>query len=275
MRIPIGYWAFQKYGNDPYVQGAKDYLSQALEWAQQTGLQVWIDLHGAPLSQNGFDNSGQRTNSFQFLAGDTAGFMAGVIDQAAAEFGNHPAVAGIELVNEPQTGSLPGGRSALSNYLGQAYAAVRKHSGKSVVIQDGFQAPSSWNGFLTDSIIDHHEYQVFTNADVRLSYADHASQAYARAANWGGSDRRLIIGEWTAAMTDCAPALVSSHLFRSFRLFPFLAFSCWSSMLISAVRMATASALATTAPIASPTARPHRTSAPARSRTSSTSGTMT
>ncbi|KAJ9664738.1 glucan exo-1,3-beta-glucosidase [Neophaeococcomyces mojaviensis] len=207
VRIPIGYWAFQKYGNDPYVQGAKDYLSQALEWAQQTGLQVWIDLHGAPLSQNGFDNSGQRTNSFQFLAGDTAGFMAGVIDQAAAEFGNHPAVAGIELVNEPQTGSLPGGRSALSNYLGQAYAAVRKHSGKSVVIQDGFQAPSSWNGFLTDSIIDHHEYQVFTNADVRLSYADHASQAYARAANWGGSDRRLIIGEWTAAMTDCAPAL--------------------------------------------------------------------
>jgi glucan 1,3-beta-glucosidase len=46
VRIPIGYWAFQKFQSDPYVQGAQDYLDQAIGWARQTGLKVWIDLHG-------------------------------------------------------------------------------------------------------------------------------------------------------------------------------------------------------------------------------------
>lgn len=50
VRIPIGYWAFQKYGEDPYIQGAAEYLDKAIGWARQTGLKVWIDLHGEPIS---------------------------------------------------------------------------------------------------------------------------------------------------------------------------------------------------------------------------------
>jgi glucan 1,3-beta-glucosidase len=46
VRIPIGYWAFQKYEWDPYIMGAQDYLDQAIGWARLTGLQVVIDLHG-------------------------------------------------------------------------------------------------------------------------------------------------------------------------------------------------------------------------------------
>ena len=34
------------------------YLIQAVQWAQQLGLSVLIDVHGAPGSQNGQDNSG-------------------------------------------------------------------------------------------------------------------------------------------------------------------------------------------------------------------------
>ncbi|KAL9031983.1 MAG: hypothetical protein Q9196_000056 [Gyalolechia fulgens] len=59
VRIPIGYWAYTKSNNDPYIQGAAPYIDKAIGWARQTGLKVWIDLHGAPLSQNGFDNSGR------------------------------------------------------------------------------------------------------------------------------------------------------------------------------------------------------------------------
>jgi len=47
VRIPVGYWAFQKYQGDPYIQGAADYLEKAIGWARATGLKVWIDLHGA------------------------------------------------------------------------------------------------------------------------------------------------------------------------------------------------------------------------------------
>lgn len=46
VRIPIGYWAFQKFEGDPYIQGAADYLDTAIQWARQTGLKVSIDMHG-------------------------------------------------------------------------------------------------------------------------------------------------------------------------------------------------------------------------------------
>jgi len=46
VRIPIGYWAFQKYDQDTYVMGAQAYLDSAIGWARETGLKVWIDLHG-------------------------------------------------------------------------------------------------------------------------------------------------------------------------------------------------------------------------------------
>ncbi len=34
------------------------YLQRAMGWAKQLGMQMIIDLHGAPGSQNGHDNSG-------------------------------------------------------------------------------------------------------------------------------------------------------------------------------------------------------------------------
>jgi glucan 1,3-beta-glucosidase len=46
VRIPVGYWAFEKYPGDPYIQGAAEYLDQAVQWAANAGLNVWIDLHG-------------------------------------------------------------------------------------------------------------------------------------------------------------------------------------------------------------------------------------
>lgn len=53
VRIPIGYWAFDIQPDEPWVSGAEQYLQEALIWATATGLKVWIDLHGAPGSQNG------------------------------------------------------------------------------------------------------------------------------------------------------------------------------------------------------------------------------
>jgi hypothetical protein len=44
----LGYWSFFLSPGDPYIQGFAQYLDQGITWAQQTGLKVWIDLHGAP-----------------------------------------------------------------------------------------------------------------------------------------------------------------------------------------------------------------------------------
>jgi glucan 1,3-beta-glucosidase len=60
VRIPIGYWAYDISAGEPYHQGQVQYLDNAIGWARNHGLKVLIDLHGAPGSQNGYDNSGHR-----------------------------------------------------------------------------------------------------------------------------------------------------------------------------------------------------------------------
>ena len=58
VRIPLGYWAVDVNDYEPYVSGQYPYLIRAVNWASELGMKVLIDLHGAPGSQNGQDNSG-------------------------------------------------------------------------------------------------------------------------------------------------------------------------------------------------------------------------
>lgn len=140
----------------------------------------------------------------------------GVIDQIAKKYGGSDysdVISGIELLNEPRLDAIPGGRGGTQSYYQQGFDAVHKAGQAQVIIQDGLAAPSSWNGFLTGqgtsgAIVDHHEYQIFTNDLVALSPEDHVSYVYSHASAWAqGQDKFVIVGEWTAAMTDCAPAI--------------------------------------------------------------------
>ncbi|KAG5641066.1 hypothetical protein DXG03_006270 [Asterophora parasitica] len=54
VRIPIGFWAYEVNGGEPYIQGQLPYLQKAIDWAGKYGIKVIVDLHGAPGSQNGF-----------------------------------------------------------------------------------------------------------------------------------------------------------------------------------------------------------------------------
>lgn len=56
--VPVGYWAVDLLDYEPYVSGQYPWLIQAINWCQELGLNALIDLHGAPGSQNGQDNSG-------------------------------------------------------------------------------------------------------------------------------------------------------------------------------------------------------------------------
>ena len=46
VRVPIGYWAFDTSGGEPFISGQVDYLWKAVGWAKNHGLKVIIDLHG-------------------------------------------------------------------------------------------------------------------------------------------------------------------------------------------------------------------------------------
>lgn len=83
-------------------------------------------------------------------------------------------VVGIELLNEPLTSKIVGGFDTVQSYYNQGYKDVRAISDTPVIMQDGFNNASMWDGTLTapqaqDVIIDHHEYQCFTQALIDLS----------------------------------------------------------------------------------------------------------
>lgn len=64
-----------------------------------------IDLHGAPGSQNGFDNSGRR-GKIEWTQGDSLKQTRKALNKIRDDWAGHDSVAAIELLNEPMGPSL-------------------------------------------------------------------------------------------------------------------------------------------------------------------------
>jgi glucan 1,3-beta-glucosidase len=187
------------------VQGAYDVLGQALDWAQAVGLKVMIDLHGAPGSQNGFDNSG-KYGGIGWGQGDTVQQTLNVLNKIRDDHASHPAVASIELLNEPLPPGAP--LETVQSFYNNGWGNL-KDSGVAIAEHDAFQSPlSNWNGFGQGEyniILDTHHYEVFTNDQVAMGFGDHIGTA----CSFGGQMQAVtgkwaITGEWCGAMTDCA-----------------------------------------------------------------------
>ena len=215
VRIPVGFWAYDN-SDSPYAAGAAIYVDKAIDWARKLGLKVMIDLHGAPGSQNGFDNSGHRVDKPQWQTGNNVQKTLAVLNIIQHKYGS-PAyddvVAGIELLNEPLATEM--GLDRVKQFGRKGFLQQRAVSkSRVVVIQDGFKQPDSYDGWLTpednDSqwvAIDHHEYQVFDNELVAMQPWEHRQYVCNQAYTYSNADKWTFVGEWSAAMTDCAAAL--------------------------------------------------------------------
>ena len=215
VRIPIGYWAYDE-NPAPFVPGAAPYMDAAIDWARSVGLTVMIDLHGAPRSQNGFDNSGQRRDDGPgWQQGDSVARTLRVLKKIQDKYADpryDDVIAGIELLNEPFLFSLD-----VDNYrqfVRDGYGQTRDTSPSRVVVfSDGFLAPTEYNGFLTPDdgahnvALDHHHYQVFSDAQVAQTPRQHREELCGAFDGFSGSDKWTVIGEWSGAMTDCATYL--------------------------------------------------------------------
>jgi glucan 1,3-beta-glucosidase len=144
--MQIGYWSIpltsadtnHTTSVDPYVPGAWPYLLQALNWAKQNGLHVILDLHGAPGSQNGYDNSGQRTSNPTWGSDpDNVPRTLDIIRFIAKNIGGMIDV--LELLNEP-VGFEPSIGDVIGGYWQNGYQVVRNAAGGGlkVMIMDAF-----------------------------------------------------------------------------------------------------------------------------------------
>ncbi|KAJ5122029.1 Exo-beta-1-3-glucanase (Exg1) [Penicillium atrosanguineum] len=214
VRIPVGYWALTPLEADAYVDGQLSYLDQAVGWARVAGLKVIVDLHGAPGSQNGFDNSGRR-GPIQWQTGNNVDLTRVALETLAARYGGDAdVVTAVEALNEP---SIPGGVSedGLKQYYYDSWGAARKASqDTTVVLHDGFMPTESWNGFMSEStgvwyvMMDTHHYEVFDHGLLALDTDSHVSTACGFVNDHVlHTDKWTVVGEWTGAMTDCAKYL--------------------------------------------------------------------
>ncbi|KAG9298614.1 hypothetical protein G9A89_012682 [Geosiphon pyriformis] len=181
VRIPIGYWAFDIQPGEPFVDGAFQYLLKAIIWAQTYKLKVIVDLHGAPGSQNGFDNSGRRGQVlWQTGSPDNVPRTIRVLQTMTKRLLPYQdTVTAINILNEPLNWGGNQIEVTRKFYL-DTYKAIRAIGSQAlIVIHDTFLAFSEWQGFMQKP---EYEGQEIANSNNNL---------------W------TVIGEWSLASNDC------------------------------------------------------------------------
>lgn len=229
VRIPVGYWAFDLLEDDPYVQGQEEYLDKAIEWAHKYDIKVWVDLHGVPGSQNGFDNSGLRLDvPSWFNKTENIDLTQSVLHYLFEKYGGaemnekyNNTILGVEVVNEPfATGGLP--ISNLTDYYDFAYEDGRKTQqvNNTIIYHDAFENIGYWDYYRNSTgdasdpklqnyniLIDHHHYEIFDISQSNVTIADHIESVVNYADAIANESHPAVVGEWTAALTDCSPWL--------------------------------------------------------------------
>ncbi|KAJ8474805.1 hypothetical protein ONZ45_g15825 [Pleurotus djamor] len=220
VRLPIGYWAFEVGPGEPFIQGQLPYLSKAVTWAQNHGLKLIVDLHGAPGSQNGFDNSGQKKSFPGWHSNSTnVARTNAIIKRLASMFsGQTSTVPIIAPLNEPAGFASPDVVSVTRQYWFDSYGNIRFPFGTSqqsntvLLIHDAFQPLSSWSDFMSPPhwegvAMDTHIYQMFSDAENHMSNSQHIQTACNKASSLSSFHLWTIVGEWTPAANDCAKYL--------------------------------------------------------------------
>ncbi|XP_038692795.1 probable glucan 1,3-beta-glucosidase A isoform X2 [Tripterygium wilfordii] len=207
LRIPVGWWiAFDPDPPEPFIGGSLEALDNTFLWAQTYKIKCIIDLHAAPGSQNGMEHSASRDGSTDWpTSQDYISQSLDVIDFLASRYASHPALLGIELLNEPSASSVP--LDILVPYYKQGYKTVRKYSSTAYVIicqRIGNADPLELyqaNIGSHNVVLDLHYYNLFDTFFVNLSSVDNilylykTREAQLQALN-GANGPLVFIGEW-------------------------------------------------------------------------------
>lgn len=188
VRIPVPYFIF---GDRPPFIGCIDELDKAFNWADRYGLQILIDLHTAPDSQNGFDNGGISGVCKWSKQPDEVEFVLNVLERLARRYKDRTGLWGIEVINEPilenmwemmnvperypaadpekAKGSSPNTMEFIRRFYLDAYDRIRKHlpEEKYIVIHDAFNL-DAWKDFMQEEkyknvALDTHQYLMFAD----------------------------------------------------------------------------------------------------------------
>lgn len=218
LRVPLPWYMMGDIRDEPYVDGQWPYFARLCRWAQKNDIDVWVDLHAAPGSQNGFDNSG-RMGNVSWSSNDenpqrTLDAIGALSRAIRVENLN---VKGVGLLNEPASAV---NYTTLLTYYDQAYEVVRQTLGDSVAVYigDNFK-PTDFNWFwihdddsvnTTNTYLDSHIYACFVDDLRAMTPREHIYQvcvferSHINSCCWEDTPPHptqlmRFVGEWTAA----------------------------------------------------------------------------
>lgn len=123
VRIPLGYWVVSGPAEgDIFMGPCLEYVDRALAWCKVHGLQVLLDLHGAPGGESGEKPCGRERRDWHWKEWRFDDSVA-VLRRLAARYKGHPCVTGIAVCNEPSE-RVPA--EALCHFYDRAVAAIRE-----------------------------------------------------------------------------------------------------------------------------------------------------
>lgn len=208
VRIPVGWWiAYDPNPPAPFVGGSLQSLDNAFKWADHYGLQVIVDLHAAPGSQNGMEHSASRDGSADWSnSSDHISQSLTVIDFLASRYSNNSMLLGIELLNEPLATTVP--VDVLASYYSNGYQTVRKYSATTYVImcqRIGNADPHELyqiNDAFSNIVVDVHYYNLFDDyfdnktAQDNIDFISKNREPQVEALN-STNGPLIFVGEWT------------------------------------------------------------------------------
>ncbi|CAE7568358.1 exgA [Symbiodinium natans] len=141
VRIPFGYWivtgpaahlamlllrprnSHNLASGELYVGPGLDFLDRALMWCQRLGLQVLLDLHGAPGGESGERPCGRERKDWRWEHWRLDESIE-ALKIISRRFQGHPAVSGIAVCNEPSE-KVPA--DVLCQFYDEAVRAIRAY----------------------------------------------------------------------------------------------------------------------------------------------------
>jgi len=230
VRVPLGHWVVKGPSRgEPYVGPALEFVDRAVDWAEQCGLQVVLDLHGCPGGESGDAPCGRRqrpVGTWHWRRWRLRPSIQ-VLKVLASRYRSRKSVTGIEVCNEPSN-TVP--LRTLFRYYGQAIHAIRSagmRSRRVAVILPIFQRPeeevalkwkSATRGRHRNVCFDVHCYHCFENHFNGMSLSQHMRAIETNAAML--KRHPMVVGEWSLAL-GVAAWTTCGHMSRDavYRLF--------------------------------------------------------